>query len=100
MIFVYDPDRVARFVLGQRTKTIKNIPKNHTLMPQNITNGRKIHITNGHKIYQHLPLHGTPKFSQIGIFGLKNSHLATLDPGPVVTCGLYLKLLPATVSLT
>jgi hypothetical protein len=30
------------------------------------------------KIYQHLPLQDRPKFTQIGIFGLKTNHLATL----------------------
>jgi hypothetical protein len=33
---------------------------------------------NGHKIYHHLSLQDTPKFTQIGIFGLKIHHLATL----------------------
>jgi hypothetical protein len=33
---------------------------------------------NGHKIYQHLPWQDTPKLTQIGIFGLKINHLATL----------------------
>jgi hypothetical protein len=32
----------------------------------------------GHKIYQHLPLQDPPKFTQIGILGLKIYHLATL----------------------
>jgi hypothetical protein len=35
-------------------------------------------IPNGHKIYQHFPSQGFPKFTQIGIFGLKINHLATL----------------------
>jgi hypothetical protein len=30
-----------------------------------------------HKIYQHLPSQHPPKFTQIGIFGLKTNHLAT-----------------------
>jgi hypothetical protein len=30
------------------------------------------------KIYQHLSLQDTPKFTQIGIFGFKIYHLATL----------------------
>jgi hypothetical protein len=34
-------------------------------------------MPNGHKIYQHLPLQDPPKFTQIGIFGLKKKHLAT-----------------------
>jgi hypothetical protein len=29
-------------------------------------------------MYQHLPLHKPPKFTQIVIFGLKINHLATL----------------------
>jgi hypothetical protein len=29
------------------------------------------------KIYQHLSLQDPPKFTQIGIFGLKTCHLAT-----------------------
>jgi hypothetical protein len=33
------------------------------------------------KIYQHLPLQDTPKFTQIASFGLKNYHLATLLGG-------------------
>jgi hypothetical protein len=33
-----------------------------------------------HKNYQHLSLQDTPKVSQIGIFGLKIYHLATLVP--------------------
>jgi hypothetical protein len=32
---------------------------------------------NGHKIYQDFPLPDPPKFTQIGIFGLKTNHLAT-----------------------
>jgi hypothetical protein len=35
-------------------------------------------IPNGHLIYQHFPLKDPPKFTQIGIFGLKICHLATL----------------------
>jgi hypothetical protein len=33
---------------------------------------------NGHKIYQDFPLQDPPKFTKIGIFGLKTNHLATL----------------------
>jgi hypothetical protein len=32
------------------------------------------------KIYQHFPFSGSPKFTQIGIFGLKTNHLANLLP--------------------
>jgi hypothetical protein len=35
-------------------------------------------IANGHKIYQHFPFQGPPKFTQIWFFGLKTNHLATL----------------------
>jgi hypothetical protein len=38
-------------------------------------------IPNGSKIDQRLPLQDPPKITQIGIFGLKKSHLATLQPG-------------------
>jgi hypothetical protein len=37
-----------------------------------------VNITNGHKIYQHFPSQGPPNLTQIGIFGLKINHLATL----------------------
>jgi hypothetical protein len=33
---------------------------------------------NGTKIYQHFPIQGPPKCSQIWIFGSKRNHLATL----------------------
>jgi hypothetical protein len=35
-------------------------------------------LPNGHKIYQLFPVQGPPKFTQIGIFGMKINHLATL----------------------
>jgi hypothetical protein len=34
--------------------------------------------SNGHKIYQDFQLQDPSKFTQIGIFGLKTNHLATL----------------------
>jgi hypothetical protein len=49
----------------------------HTKPGQIYQNGSKKR-PNGHKIYQHLPLQDTPKFTHIGIFGLKIYHLATL----------------------
>jgi hypothetical protein len=49
----------------------------YTKWPLNISNGRK-NTPNGHKVYQHFPLQDPPKFTQIGIFGLKTNHLATL----------------------
>jgi hypothetical protein len=50
--------------------------------------GSPWNIPNGQKIYQHFPIWGPPKFTQIGIFGLKTKHLATQiwrtgnDPDP------------------
>jgi hypothetical protein len=35
-------------------------------------------IPYGNKIYQHFSFYGPPKFTQIGNFGLKTYHLATL----------------------
>jgi hypothetical protein len=54
------------------------ITAKYTKWQQNISNGRKIPRPNVHKIYQHLPLQGSPKFTQIRIVGLKKCHLATL----------------------
>jgi hypothetical protein len=58
--------------------------------PQNIPNGHEIHkndvsIPNGHEILQHFSFQGTPKFTQLGIFGMKIYHLATLVPNLTVT---------------
>jgi uncharacterized protein YpbB len=81
------------------TKWPQNIPndhkiyqmyKNYTKRPQNIPNVQKLYqttimytkwllnIPNGHKIYLHFPFQGPPKLTQIGTFGLKINHLATL----------------------
>jgi hypothetical protein len=46
---------------------------NYTKWPQIIPNGRKIHIPNGHKIYQHFPTQGPPKFTLFEIFVLKKT---------------------------
>jgi hypothetical protein len=74
--------RVARFFLLQHTKTGGNIPDdqkytiqvyqmaiNYIKCPEN--------LPNSHKIYQHCSLQDPPKFTQIGIFGLRIYHLAT-----------------------
>jgi hypothetical protein len=61
----------SRFNNPKREK-IHQITIKYTKWPQN--------IPNGHKIYRHLPLQDTPRFTQIGIFGLKIRHLATLAP--------------------
>jgi hypothetical protein len=62
-----------------------NIPKRVKMYQNlgNIPNGHKVcqmagNWPNGHEIYRHLPLLYPPKSTQIGIFGLKRNHLATL----------------------
>jgi hypothetical protein len=55
----------------------------YTKWPQYIPNGHKIYQFAVKKqmvrnLYQQLQLHEPPKFTQIGIFGLKQCHLATL----------------------
>jgi hypothetical protein len=71
--------RVARFFLVQNTKTGKNIPNDHKIYHMDITYLQwPQNRPNGHKIYQDFPLQGPPKFTQIGIFGSKTNHLATL----------------------
>jgi hypothetical protein len=37
-----------------------------------------VNIPDGQKIYPNFPIKGTPKITQIGIFGLKINHLATM----------------------
>jgi hypothetical protein len=59
--------------------TIYQITIKYTEWQQNIPK-RQENRPNGHKTYQHLPLQDPPKFTQIGIFGLKICHLATLPP--------------------
>jgi hypothetical protein len=56
-----------------------NIPKQekYTKIPQTIPK-RPFIIPNDRKVYQHLPFQGPPKFTQIGIFGLKINRLANL----------------------
>jgi hypothetical protein len=56
--------------------TIKYTGSSHTIHTKWPQNGQ-----NGHKIYQHRPLQDLRKFTQIGIFGLKKDHLATLVHG-------------------
>jgi hypothetical protein len=60
----------------QHTKTGKNISNNHKMTTKYTKRLRN--RPNGHKIYRHLPLQDPPKFTQIGFFGLKKCHLATL----------------------
>jgi hypothetical protein len=69
---------------------IYQMTTNYTKRPQTIPNGHKLYQTainypkwpynnpNGHEIYQHYHFQEPPKFTQIGILGLKINHLATL----------------------
>jgi hypothetical protein len=59
----------------QKTSYVK-----YTKWPQSIPNGQKIDQIDIKYVYRHLPLQVPPKFTQIGIFGLKICHLATLPP--------------------
>jgi hypothetical protein len=58
--------------LVQHTKTGKNLPMSTY----------SVHILNGHNIYQmvyyHFPFKGPQIYTQIGIFGMKINHMATL----------------------
>jgi hypothetical protein len=71
--------RVARFLLIQTYQIGKNVT-NYLKLYEMALNYTKwtLNIPNCHKIYQHLPFKGPPKFTQICIFGLKTNHLATL----------------------
>jgi hypothetical protein len=64
---------------SKHIKNGKNIP-NYRKLNQMAIHCSKFpkNIPNGHKIYQHVPFQGPPKFTQIGIFGMKTNHLATL----------------------
>jgi hypothetical protein len=71
------------FSWSKHTKMGKNIPNYHTLYQTSIK------YTNGHKIYQHFLFQGPPKFTQIGIFGLKINHLATLLEPKIVFSPIF-----------
>jgi hypothetical protein len=60
---------VARFFFVQHTKTGKNVP-NELKIYQMAVNRTQRSLN--------IPLQDPPKFTQIGIFGFKTSHLATL----------------------
>jgi hypothetical protein len=67
--------------LGAIYQNGKNIPKNHRIYQIAINYDKKSqNRPNGHIIYQRLSLQDPSKFTQIGIFGLKICHLATLLP--------------------
>jgi hypothetical protein len=57
----------------------KNVPNEHKVYQMVIKYLKSPeNIPNGHKMYEHFPILGLPKFTQIGILGLKTNHLATL----------------------
>jgi hypothetical protein len=57
--------RAARFLVQ-----LNNIVKQYTTQPQKIPNYNVI-LPNDHKIYQHSPVQGPPKYTQIWDFGMK-----------------------------
>jgi hypothetical protein len=73
-------DQGCQIFLGTIYQREKNIPDNHKIYqcPQNIPNCFKIIQMAINYIYPHLPLQEPPKFTQIGISGLKICRLATL----------------------
>jgi hypothetical protein len=76
------PIRVARFFLVQTYQIGKNITNDHKLYhpPINYTKWPQ-NIPNGHKIYQHLPFKGPPKFTQIWAFWFENKPSGNPDQG-------------------
>jgi hypothetical protein len=65
----------CQIFLVQTYQNGKSIPNYHKL---HISNGHILILPNGCKIYPHFPFQCPPKYTQIGIFGLKTNHLATL----------------------
>jgi hypothetical protein len=65
--------RVARFFLVQTYQIGKNITNDHKLYQTAINYTKwRYNIPKGHKIYQHLPFKGSPKFTQIWDFWFEN----------------------------
>jgi hypothetical protein len=63
-------------------------------MTTNIPNGHKHtyfakKYTNYPQIHQYFPFMGSPKFTQIGISGMKIYHLATLSDGRIDAASAY-----------
>jgi hypothetical protein len=52
---------------GKYTKGSRNIPKGHK-----IYNKWQLNVRNGREIYSHFPFRGFPKYTKIGILGVKN----------------------------
>jgi cytochrome c len=69
--------------LGTTKQNGKIIPNDHKIYQMAIKYTKWMkNRPNGDKIYQRLPLQDSPKLTQIGIFGLKIYHLATLCWSP------------------
>jgi hypothetical protein len=68
----------CQIILGATSTKIYQISKNYTKLPHTISNGRKIDQMAIKYTNIGVPLQDPPTFTQIGIFGLKIYHLATL----------------------
>jgi hypothetical protein len=63
----------------QHTKTGKNLPNDYKIYQMAIKYFQwPYNRPNLHKIYQHFQFEDHPKFTQIGLFGSKTNHLASL----------------------
>jgi hypothetical protein len=79
--FFIAPSQVqgCQIFLGARYQNRKNVPNEHTIYQMVIKYSKcPLNVPNGHKIFQHFHIRDPEIFSQIGIFGLKTNHLATL----------------------
>jgi hypothetical protein len=72
------PD-VSWYMIPKQEKNVPNEQKIYQMVTEYPLS--PLNTTDGHKIQQHFPIYGTPKFTEIGIFGLKINHLATLREG-------------------
>jgi hypothetical protein len=76
---------LSDFLGPNKPKTGKNIQNDHKLY-QKAVNCTKMAVKNKFQmlikyIQQHFPFQGPPNFTNVGIFGLKKKHLATLMLG-------------------
>jgi hypothetical protein len=76
LVVAVELNKVARFFCTQYTKTEENIPNGNKIC---IPNDRDVYSPNGYRISHPFALQGPPKFTRLGIFGLKIHHLATLE---------------------
>jgi hypothetical protein len=68
------------FSWSQTYQNGKSIQNNHKLYQTALYYTKwSQSIPNDHKNTKHFPFKGPPKYTKIGIFGLKIKHLATLD---------------------